>query len=216
MISPGSTVRCGTCGKEGHNARTCGRPPCGSPEDRKARAARARRLGLCQPCAIHGRDRDARPGKATCEEHATKLRRSGIQIRKRRAAKGQCYRCTKPAKKGRFCAEHAAKNNAYPRRNTTRERKIREGICITSTCENSTFVHRKCAECRRLDSEATLARQNAFIAKGLCRCGRRPVDEPGKSCDVCIRKRRRKRGITTGPAAPAARPAASGSTRAPG
>lgn len=159
---------------------------------------------------------------STCEEHGQAIRAAAIRRRKKRRAKGQCYCCPAKAEKGRYCAKHAEREATYPRRAITRERKIREGVCISYGCDNTTFTHRKCAECRRLDSEKTLARHAEHIAAGRCRCGKRKVAVPGESCEPCKRKRRtgeppgRPRKVTSGQAAPAARPASSGSIRAPG
>lgn len=187
------TVHCRACGGAGHNARTCGRAPRGSGADRRARMARARQLGHCQPCAVLGRTREARSGRATCEEHARAMQKSAIRRRKRRAAKGQCYRCKEPATVGRFCAAHAAREASYGRRNVTRDQKIRDGLCVTPTCEGTAIDHRKCASCRKLEVEKAMQRYEERRADGLCyRCGVAPADGGFESCEGCRKKHRVK------------------------
>lgn len=160
-------------------------------DQRQAAAAR----GFCGHCLF----RLARPGKWCCEVCAASRRRSMLAKTKARRAAGTCIVCDSPRAPGYVrCARHVAIANASRQSiHPGRAAKIRAGVCISSGCEGTAIDYRKCAECRAISAQKKRAFYEGRIAKGLCRCGTRPVKVPGSWCAKCRQKRRRARGGST-------------------
>lgn len=150
----------------------------------------ARSRNLCSICCC----RRPRAQRSTCERCARDVQLAARRRLRRRTAAGRCARCEAPRTHGVLCKAHHERRQRHAKRSPLKERKRRQGVCITSTCEGTAIDHLKCARCRREETDKALARQRERIAAGLCRCGKRRVKIRGSSCKRCLTRRRRRNG----------------------